>query len=175
MSNRKRRWFIGAVRTALEDQLEGGTADSAQPENFDIKALLKGILVELEHTNNPLTAIEIAMDHLAEHPEYYDAHEVMEKALEEGKKLEAEDDDEQNEDEIEVTIEDVPMPAAISSVLTQIADHIDKSKNPSRRRVIGSLKNIMTSLRRHPHLKTAYRECIECGGKGKHRSWCPSK
>lgn len=173
--SRKRRWFIGAIRTSLENQLEGGTADEDKPENFDIKSLLKGILVELEHTGNPLMAMEIAMDHLAEHPEYYDAHEIMEKALEEGGELEIDDDKDEDEDdseEVEEVEDGAPAPTAISSVLVQIADHIDKSKQPSKGRVIASLKNVMTSIRRHPHFKTAAKECKDCGGKGRHYRWC---
>lgn len=171
MSDNKRRWFIGAVRTALLDQLEGGRADEVKPENFDIIALLKGILVEVEHTNNPLTAMEIAMDHLAEFPEYYNNLAIMEKAMGEGKEIEEEDSD---EDEIEDAEEGAPAPTAISSVLTHIADHIDKSSNPSKRHVVSSLKRVMKSIRQHPHFKTAAKKCEMCDAKsGEHRSWCP--
>ena len=41
-------------------------------------------MVELEHTDSPMTALEIAMDHLAEYECYYDALEEMEKELAEG-------------------------------------------------------------------------------------------
>lgn len=54
------------------DRIEGGRADSRQPSDFNREALLKGIKIEMEHTDDPDVALEIAMDHLAEFPNYYD-------------------------------------------------------------------------------------------------------
>jgi len=54
-----------------EEILEGGVADSMNEEDFDAEALAEGIEVEMEHTDDEETAKEIAMDHLAEDPEYY--------------------------------------------------------------------------------------------------------
>jgi hypothetical protein len=128
-----------------------------------------GVLVELEKADNPMSAMDAAMDNLSMDPQHYSGYEI------EG----PEDDDEPEEGEgfeIEEVEEGEPAtPAAISSVLTKIASHIDRSKNPSRSRVVASLKNVMTSIRRHPHFKTAFKECGACGGKGKHFGWCPSK
>lgn len=59
-------------------ELPGGKADSYSPEDFDPEQLAKGIAVEMEHTNDEGVAREIAMDHLAEDPEYYKKLEVME-------------------------------------------------------------------------------------------------
>ncbi len=42
---------------------------------------LKGTNVEMEHSDDPEIAMKIAMDHLVEHPEYYDALEKMEQKL----------------------------------------------------------------------------------------------
>jgi hypothetical protein len=158
------RSFISAFRTALEDQIEGGLADEAKPTDFDIRSLLKGILVELEHTDNPMTAMEIAMDHLAEHAEYYDALELMEKELEDDGK------EEENDDNIEEVEEGEPAPDQIASKLVAIADLIDKSNNPSKTKIVKRLKSIYGSLQRHPHLS-----CQECGAKTneKHQGWCP--
>lgn len=58
--------------------LHGGEGDSSRPADFDIEQLEKGIEVELEHTDNPMVAREIAMDHLMEDPKYYDYLEEME-------------------------------------------------------------------------------------------------
>ena len=41
--------------------------------------LAKGTKVELEHTTNRSAAREIALDHLAEYPDYYDRLEMVEK------------------------------------------------------------------------------------------------
>lgn len=54
------------------DKLPGGTADRKKPTDFDQKALMRGIHVELEHTDDIMTAMEIAMDHLVEDPNYYE-------------------------------------------------------------------------------------------------------
>lgn len=59
--------------------LAGGLADKNKPEDFDPKELKKGIKIEMEHTNDPDLAKEIAMDHLKEIPDYYTRLEKMEK------------------------------------------------------------------------------------------------
>lgn len=60
--------------------LPGGKAEELgwPPARYDRRQLAKGVRVEMEHTNDPRLAQEIAMDHLAEqvlagHPQdYYD-------------------------------------------------------------------------------------------------------
>ena len=52
--------------------------------DVDMDQLSQGISVELEHTNDVRVAEKIALDHLAEHPRYYDALADMEAALEAG-------------------------------------------------------------------------------------------
>lgn len=54
-----------------QDQISGGLADKFLPQDFDIEQLKQGIKVEMEHTNDPELAREIAMDHLTESPQYY--------------------------------------------------------------------------------------------------------
>jgi len=61
-----------------EDQLPGGLADDKSPDDFDPEAVLKGMGVELEHTDDRRVATEIALDHLAEDPAYYDKLELIE-------------------------------------------------------------------------------------------------
>ena len=51
--------------------LQGGKGDGKSPLEFDPDQVLKGLEVEKEHTDDPLAAIEIVMDHLSEDPEYY--------------------------------------------------------------------------------------------------------
>lgn len=52
--------------------LPGGLGDKLTPKDVDPKQLGMGIQVELEHTDNPCIAMEIALDHLAEDDRYYD-------------------------------------------------------------------------------------------------------
>jgi len=66
------------------DQLEGGLADGRQSSEFDPEQIKMGQEVEMEHTNDPDKALEIAKDHLAEDPEYYSKLKVMESEGEEG-------------------------------------------------------------------------------------------
>ena len=73
-----------------KDQLPGGMADKKKPEDFDAEQLGKGTRVEMEHTNDPEIAKEIAMDHLEESKDYkeksvgkyYDLLEQMERIIE---------------------------------------------------------------------------------------------
>lgn len=70
---------IRSAGMGFEDTMPGGLADDKSPEDFDPEALRKGIEVEMEHTDDRQVAQEIAMDHLAEDPEYYDKLEIMER------------------------------------------------------------------------------------------------
>ena len=70
-----------AKKMPWKDQIKGGYADKKMPCEFDQTALKKGIKVEMEHTNDKKLAQEIAMDHLAEFPDYYDALEKLEVEL----------------------------------------------------------------------------------------------
>lgn len=64
--------FKEAYEDRIKDTVKGGLADKADPSQFDQEQLMKGIHVEMEHTNDILQATEIAMDHLIEDPNYYD-------------------------------------------------------------------------------------------------------
>lgn len=63
--------FIPVV-VKKHNMIQGGEADFKSEEDFDPEQLKKGIEVEYEHTNDYDIAKEIAMDHLAEDPKYYD-------------------------------------------------------------------------------------------------------
>lgn len=65
-----------------EDRIPGGLGDEVSPDDkrFDPAQLAKGIRVEMEHTNDPKIAAEIARDHLIEDPKYYDKLATIEEA-----------------------------------------------------------------------------------------------
>jgi hypothetical protein len=75
---------------------KGGMSDSksikeiAEKHNVDIDDILKqlelGIKVEMEHTDDPKIAIEIAKDHLCEFPTYYTELDKMEQSLKDKEK-----------------------------------------------------------------------------------------
>lgn len=52
-------------------RLRGGLGRKLGPLDVDPKQLAAGIRVELEHTPSRRVACEIALDHLAEHRNYY--------------------------------------------------------------------------------------------------------
>ena len=67
------------VAKASKQVLKGGLADNIPDKCFDKKNLKKGEKVEREHTKNKQMQKEIAEDHLAEDPNYYEKLEKMEK------------------------------------------------------------------------------------------------
>lgn len=83
-----------------EEQFVGGEADNMTPEDLakkhdvDIKDIKKemgiGTQIEMEHTDSEEEAKEIAMDHIAEYPDYYSNENfgivAIEKARGEGRK-----------------------------------------------------------------------------------------
>lgn len=68
----------GGQMIHLGELLPGGVATGMRPEDFDHRQLAVGTIVELEHTAGAAErravalAREIAMDHLAEDPRYYE-------------------------------------------------------------------------------------------------------
>jgi len=62
---------VSKAKEATGDQLAGGLGDDKSPNQFDPDQVARGVKVEMEHTDNPLLAIEIALDHLTEDPNYY--------------------------------------------------------------------------------------------------------
>ena len=74
------------IKTAKhKDRLPDGLADNRVPSDFCKEQLEKGILTEMEHTDDPDLALEIAMDHLTENDRYYDHLEKMEEDMDKGK------------------------------------------------------------------------------------------
>jgi hypothetical protein len=61
-------------KTGYRERIAGGRAAGRSPSEFDAASLAQGIAVELEHTRSRAVAREIAMDHLAERPDYYKVH-----------------------------------------------------------------------------------------------------
>ena len=55
----------------ITEYIKGGLGDYKSDSAFNKSSLQKGAKVELEHTNRPEIAKEIAKDHLTEDPKYY--------------------------------------------------------------------------------------------------------
>lgn len=67
----------------FRERLKGGKADGQPITKYDLEQLIMGIKVELEHTKDKMTALEIATDHLEEIPDYYTRLLKMEEEAEE--------------------------------------------------------------------------------------------
>jgi hypothetical protein len=61
-----------------KDKIKGGRGDKKSPSDFAKDAIAKGTQIEMEHTDDPMLSVEIAVDHLSEFPEYYEELEKME-------------------------------------------------------------------------------------------------
>ena len=57
--------------------LPGGKADDKAPNEFNNDDLMFGKNIQAQHTNRANIATKIAMDHLDEHPEYYNKEEGL--------------------------------------------------------------------------------------------------
>lgn len=66
------------MRRNFKEKLPGGKASGMSPSDFDPEQLAHGTVHELEHTSDVDIAIEIAMDHLAEDPMYYEKLQEVE-------------------------------------------------------------------------------------------------
>lgn len=72
--------LVEKLQKSHKDRIPGGLADKKKPQDFNPQALAQGIKVEMEHTNDPKVAKEIAMDHLSEDLEYYTKLKAIEKS-----------------------------------------------------------------------------------------------
>lgn len=77
-----------------EDKIPGGLADDADPEDFEQDQLVKGLLIEKEHTDDEDVALEISMDHLDEIDNYYNELEELEAEAKDSSEEDEEEDDE---------------------------------------------------------------------------------
>jgi len=73
---------VSQEKEEMGDMLAGGLADDKVAAEFDPEQIAMGIKVEMEHTDDPKIALEIAMDHLTEIPDYYTHLDKMEKDVE---------------------------------------------------------------------------------------------
>lgn len=67
------------------DSMKGGAADKLKPSDFNFNDLHKGWKEEREHTEDPILALEIAMDHLAKDKDAY-SDEKLDEAKKKKKK-----------------------------------------------------------------------------------------
>ena len=73
---------LDAEKEIEGEKLVGGKGDEETEASFNVEQIKKGLRVEMEHTNDPLIALEIVYDHLTESETYYDELEKMESNFE---------------------------------------------------------------------------------------------
>jgi hypothetical protein len=96
------RMGIARFTKTAQDQITGGKADGMPSSSFPADQLRMGKQVEMEHTDDPAKAEEIARDHLEEFGDYYTALKAMEEKLkEEGGEEEGEEGGEEEGEEEE--------------------------------------------------------------------------
>lgn len=81
------------LKSMYSEHLIGGIGDGRDPDEFDQEQLYMGVLVEIEHTDDPMVAMELAIDHLSEMPEYYIHLQEMEDVFGDTSFTESVDDD----------------------------------------------------------------------------------
>lgn len=59
------------INNLTNNKLKGGSGDNTPSDKVNPNQLSLGVQIEMEHSNDPEIAKEIAMDHLTEDPEYY--------------------------------------------------------------------------------------------------------
>ena len=83
--------FLGTFKSLLEaktNKLKGGKGDKLTADHVNYYEFTKGWKHELEHTDDIDTAKEIALDHLAEDPNYYTRLDMIEYQAKKEKKKE---------------------------------------------------------------------------------------
>lgn len=81
MAKSRTYYYIGEMIMSTEEefQKQGFYKEEEHDEtDIDQNELKKGIVVEMEHTNNKNVSKQIALDHLIEIPDYYTRLEKME-------------------------------------------------------------------------------------------------
>jgi hypothetical protein len=71
--------IVSILKAAAKDMLPGGQADNMPDSKFNKKKLQHAQKHEMEHTNNPAIAKEVAKDHMLEDENYYKKIEKIEK------------------------------------------------------------------------------------------------
>ena len=78
--------------------IPGGDGDGKSASEFDPEQILMGMRVEMEHSDDPMYALEITIDHLTEDPEYYTSEETPEDSAQANAAADANGDEKNKED-----------------------------------------------------------------------------
>ena len=69
---------IANDKEEVGELIPGGKGEGKSPLEFAPDQIKRGMKVEMEHTDDPMLSLEIALDHLTEDPEYYTEKETPE-------------------------------------------------------------------------------------------------
>ena len=110
--------------------IKGGLGDNKSPLEFNPKQILMGMKVEMEHTDDPMIALEITLDHLSEDPEYYTVKDNPEASAQ----YNAAKDANKNEEDEDKEMTDMLLGYKSKNVGDSIDESIEselKKKNPA--------------------------------------------
>lgn len=130
-----------------KDPLTGGNADGKAPNEFDNEDLILGKGIQYEHTDRDNVATKIAMDHLTEHPKYYNKKNglpAMQKELQQKQKLNQDLDPSYTEEDGQINI------GAFVNVWMRDDLSIDQAKEMIMH-LLGELKIPVSDGKFYPH------------------------
>jgi hypothetical protein len=78
--------------------IPGGKGEGKSPMEFSQEQILMGLKVEMEHSDDPMYALEITLDHLTEDPEYYTTKDTPEDSAQANASADANGDDKETTD-----------------------------------------------------------------------------
>lgn len=159
--------LVALVKSELEEGegegIKGGLGDGQPDIAFDPDELKAGVLVELEHTNDPELAEEIAKDHLRELPDYYTRLKKMEEGGEKAMEQDADDpsDIEERKRRAANVVHDAIMSIMKSKDLIGRAMHevmVIERADPQHRDMMGDFDSIRRQLEEPKDRLAAYYE-----------------
>jgi hypothetical protein len=90
---------IAQNKEEVGELIPGGKGEGKSPLEFDPEQIKLGMKVEMEHTEDPMIALEISLDHLTEDPEYYTVKDTPEASAQAGASKDAVEGGEEDEKE----------------------------------------------------------------------------
>jgi len=87
---------LAKERETTGDILQGGVGAGKSPLEFDMDQVIKGLDVEKEHSQNPLIALAVTIDHLSENPDYYTVKDTPQDSAQAEAAKDAEEGGEEN-------------------------------------------------------------------------------
>jgi hypothetical protein len=164
------------------EMIPGGKGEGKSALEFSPEQILMGMKVEMEHTDDPMYALEITIDHLTEDPEYYTTKDTPENSAQANASADANGGEEGGEDkemtdvllgfkphnvgdeiegeeEIEEPEEEVPHTPETPEVAKDVQDSEEETPEdlPKKENELGESKTKQSNLITETQIRTAKR------------------